>query len=225
MARTLSSTLQAVVATNAAATALLLDLTVAGTPHYIATRGLTFGGNAYVPELSAGSGNIRSLRSLQIDTAVVEWQNVDLTVSELIKSQLIQGSTAVLKRLYLPANEALTIFDGLVTDAQIEDRAASPVATLRLATKLDPTAVRLPARAYSQLCPWKFKSPECGHVGPLQVCNKTFADCTTRAQTHRYGGFIQITRAVEESVPPPPPVPENDPFEEFLGFHDPEFGL
>ena len=209
------------VATNAAATALLFDLTVAGTPYFLATRGLSFGGNAYTAALGAGSGRIRYLRSLQIDTCQVEWQNVDLGVSEIIKSQLMQGSPGVLRRLYLQANEAVTVFDGLVTGASIEDRHTSPVAHLRLATKLDPTAVRLPARAYSQLCAWKFKGPECGFVGAPTVCNKTFADCTTFAREHRFSGFFQITRAVEESVTPPPPPPEPDPFEEFFNWHDP----
>ena len=117
-------------------------------------------------------------------------------------------------------------------DARISDRVfhqalrrAEPVAQLRLATKLDPTAVRLPARAYSQLCAWKFKGPECGFVGAPTVCNKTFADCTTFAREHRFSGFIQITRAVEEIVTPPPPPPEPDPFEKFFNWHDPELEI
>lgn len=217
MPRTLSATLTTVLATNQAPTALLLDLVTAGVPRYIASRSLTWGGNAYAAGLIF-DGTIKQVRSIQLDSASVSWQNVDLGVSEIIKTDLMQGSLATLRRLYLTAQETVVIFSGIVADAEIDGRQAR----LRLTSRLNPSDHRLPQRSYQQLCAWKFKSPECGFVGAPPKCNKTFADCTTFAQVHRFSGFIQLTRAVEESVAPPPVVEGYDPNEDFLSHYDPD---
>lgn len=217
MPRTLSASLSGVLAGNDAPTALLLDLETAGVPRYIASRSITWAGNVY-PAGLIYEGSVKQSRSLQLDSATVGWQNVDLEFSEILKTDLLQGSLATVKRLYLTAQETVTIFDGIVAAGEIEGRSAR----LRLVSKLDPSSHRLPQRSYQQLCAWKFKSAECGYVGVETVCNKTFADCTARAQVHRYSGFIQLTRAVEETVPPPVEAPSYDPNEDFLSHYDPD---
>ncbi len=89
---------------------------------------------------------------------------------------------------------------------------------------LDPTARRIPERVYSQLCTWKFKSTECGYTGSeFTVCNKTFANCTARARTHSFNGFIHLTRDLAEQVPPVPPPDPVGPGGEFGGEMDPYY--
>jgi len=213
--RTLSTELQEVTATRKPATALLLDLTVDGTPYRIADRTIAFGGEAYAMGLKV-DGGIRYHRSLQLDGGAVKVENITRFMSVLQAQEFVQGSPAVLRRLYIEAEEALVIFDGVVADVSIDGADA----TLRLVSRLDPTARRIPARTYSPLCPWRFKSPECGYVGAELLCNKTFERCTELAQAHRFGGFVHIDRELQESVPPAPVVPEPDPNEEFLqNFH------
>ena len=216
MARTLSAAVTTLKDTKRAHTRMLFDLDVAGTLYYWADESLSFGGNTYGANLIVDDA-VRNRRSLQLDTAAVTVQNVTLFASELLKTEFLPGSKATLRRLFLEAEEAVTIFEGLVGAAEIDE----PDMQLRLVSALDPTAARAPERFYSNLCTWKFKSPECGYVGALQTCNKTFADCVVRVQEHRFNAFVHITRELTQSVPPatePPPV---DPRTDFLGNRPP----
>jgi hypothetical protein len=215
MARTLSSELQAVVATRKPAAALLLDLTVDGTPYYIADRTIAFGGEAYVPGLTV-EGGLRYHRSLQLDGGAVKVENITRFMSVLQAQEFVQGSPAVLRRLYIEAEEALVIFDGVVADVSLD----SVDATLRLVQRLDPTARRIPARTYGPLCAWRYKGAECGSVSAEPLCPKTFDACVVRDVAHRFSGFVHIDRELQESVPPAPVVAEPEPNEDFLAnFH------
>ena len=215
MPRSLSAAITAAVATKAPATAHLLDLTVDGTPHYIADRSIVFGGNSYAPGLTVDSG-IRLHRSLQLDGGTVKIQNVTRFFSVLQANEFIPGSPAVLRRLYLQAQEALVIFDGVCDTPAIDELNA----TLKLVSRLDPTARRIPTRTYGPLCAWRYKSPECGSVSGEALCPKTFDACVVREATHRFSGFVHIDRELQESVPAPPVVPARDPNEDFLGNFD-----
>ena len=206
MPRTLSSTLAAVKGTNTAHTHLLLDVVAGAQPFYFADMTMRFAGNDYLPRLTF-EDSLTQHRSLQLDRAVVVVENASLYFTELMKTVTLDGATAKLQRLYSEADEVVVIFDGRVASCRIERRHAELV----LISGLDPTARRIPERVYSQQCTWKFKSAECGYTGTeFTVCNKTFADCTARAQTHRFNGFIHLTRELTEQVPPvPAPQPVN----------------
>ena len=161
---------------------------------------LRFGGNDYTPKLTFDD-TITHHRSLALDTATVAVENASLYFTDLLKTVTLEGATATLRRFYAEADEAVTIFQGKVSACRIERRRAD----ISLMSGLDPTAQKVPERFYSSLCDWKFKSTECGYTGSaFTVCNKTFADCTARAQTHRFNGFIHLTRDLAEQVPPAP---------------------
>lgn len=211
MARNFSATLQAVVATKKPATALLLDLTVDVTTYRIADRTIQFGGNTYAPGLTVESGS-RLHRSLQLDGGSVKVENVTRFMPIIQAEQFVQGSAAVLRRLYIQAEEAVILIDGVVADVQIDGADA----TLRVVSRLDPTARKIPARTFGPLCEWRYKSPECGSVSALPTCNKTFVHCQARAATHRFSGFVHIDRELQESVPPAPVVQEPDASQDFL---------
>ena len=144
MPRTLSPTLTTVKNTNQAHTTLLLDLTAGAQQHHFASKSLTFAGNAYVPRL-AFDGSITHRRSLELDTATVQVENASLFFTELLKTLTLEGATASLRRLFLEADETVTIFDGIVSSCRIERGAAE----LRLTSRLDPSATRIPQRFYN----------------------------------------------------------------------------
>ena len=209
--------LTAVKDTNEAHTHLLLDLLAGAQSLYFADMTLTFAGNAYLTRLTF-EDSLTQHRSLQLDRATVVVENTELYFTELMKTVTLDGATAKLRRLYAEADEAVVIFDGRVASCRIERRRAE----LALISGLDPTARRVPERVYSQHGTWKFKSTQCGYTGSeFTVCDKTFANCTARAQTHRFNGFIHLTHELTEQVPPVPPPDPVDPnmdfAREFLG--------
>ena len=219
MPRTLSAALTAVKDSKTAHTHLLLDVVAGAQSFYFADMTLTFGGNDYLPRLTF-EDSLTQHRSLQLDRATVVVENGSLYFTELMKTVTLDGATATLRRLYSEADEAVTIFGGSIASVRIERRRAELVMT----SGLDPTARRIPERVYSQLCTWKFKSLECGYTGSeFTVCNKSFADCTARAQTHRFNGFIHLTRDLAEQVPPVPPPDPVDPSIDFGPEMDPYY--
>lgn len=62
-----------------------------------------------------------------------------------------------------------------------------------LATSLDLSGVMLPARQImANLCPWQFKSAECGYTGGITTCTKTLQACEAvwgDGAVLPYGGF------------------------------------
>lgn len=219
MPRTLSATLAAVKDTNKAHTHLLLDIVAGGQPLYFADTTLRFDANDYLPRLSF-EDSIQQHRSLQLDRATVVVENGSLFWTELMKTVTLEGATATISRLYSEADEAVAIFTGSIASCRIEQRRAE----LAIVSGLDPTARRIPERVYSPHCTWKFKSAECGYVGTeFTVCNKSFADCTARAQTHRFNGFIHLTRELTEQTSPAPTPDPVDPYAQFGDEMDPYY--
>ena len=86
MPRSLSATLTAVKSTNRAHTHLLLDVTAGAQPFFFADQTLRFEGIDYVPRLTF-SDTINHTRSLQLDRAVVAFENASLFVSDLLHSK------------------------------------------------------------------------------------------------------------------------------------------
>ena len=49
-------------------------------------------------------------------------------------------------------------------------------------------------RSYSVYCPFKFKSRQCGYVGPDTSCDKSYSDCNGRGNSQRFGGYRTLLR-------------------------------
>lgn len=204
MPRSLSALITTLKNTNAARVAHLLKI-VAGVTTLRFTdlpESFTFDGGTWLPYL-LWDGAIRLTRGMEIDGGAVRLSNIDLTIAQNIRDTDFEGAIATLSAFYLEANEAHPMFEGRITSALVVEASAE----FKLAGFLEPTAISLPRRFIDPLCQWRFKSTECGYVGAETVCNKTFADCTTRAQTHRFSGFVHITQALTDSVEPPTGVP------------------
>jgi len=54
-------------------------------------------------------------------------------------------------------------------------------------------ARKLPFRQYSTSCPYRlFKGFQCQYQGADTACTRTLADCTTKGNSHRFGGFTSM---------------------------------
>lgn len=63
--------------------------------------------------------------------------------------------------------------------------------TLTLGPSASPSLGRLPFREYSDSCTYRrFKGAQCGYAGNDTTCERTYAACTAKSNTSRFGGFM-----------------------------------
>jgi hypothetical protein len=208
MPRTLPSGIELAVLNNNCQFVHLLTFTVGETTYRFSEDHISHLGNAYEAGLLM-KGPIRYSEQLRVDPVVLAIQNVTLEIATILKdvAHEVQGQEASLERLYLPAAETLLLFRGRVGEIGVDERAAS----LTLITEFDPLASRIPPRQYSALCAWNFMDSNCGYVPnedpldpltaiPFISCPKDFTSCEQRGRTHRFPGFLHLTREVSEAV-------------------------
>jgi hypothetical protein len=208
MARTLSSAVQAAIAATPSRVCHLLSFTAGATAYRFAEDRVVFQGNLYLPRLVLESP-VTYTNELQLDPVRVRLQNITLETAAMLQAEQssLQGVEGSLARLFLRANEAVTLFAGKISEVQIEEQTA----TLTLAGELDPTAAPIPRRKYSALCVWDFKDANCGYADfedpldpatalPYVTCPKDFMSCQARGRQHRFPGFIHISRELTQAV-------------------------
>jgi phage-related protein len=213
MPRNLSSAIQNAIAQNRSSVCHLLSFAVGQASYWFAEDQVRFQGNLYQPWLSLDSP-VKYTQKLQLDRVTVKLQNLSLDTAAILKAtgSDMQGAEARLQRLYLNANDAVTLFVGRIADIDVDEQSA----TITLAGDLDPTASQVPTRKYSATCVWVFKDQECGYTdgvdpldpatsAPFATCPKDFLSCGARGRQHRFPGFIHISRdltlAVEGQAP------------------------
>ncbi len=208
MARTLSTLVATLKNTNRARAAHLLKI-VAGATTFRFTdlpESYSFGGFTWLPYL-LWDGQARYTRGLEMDGGLVRLSNIDRTLAQDLRDTDFEGAIALLQVLFLDAEEAVTLFDGRIFASELTESAAE----FRLGSELDPTAFSFPKRDYSALCAWRFKGAECGYVDgvdpndpgtglPFVICPKDTTACAARGRTHRFGGFVHVTRDVTEAI-------------------------
>lgn len=169
---------------------------------------MNFQGNLYEAGLILNSP-IKTSQTLSLNPVTIQLQNITLETAAMLQLQGsdAQGVEATLRRLYLPASEAVTLFVGRVAEIDIDQNAAS----ITLAGELDPTASQVPVRTFSATCVWEFKDSNCGYTDgsdpvdpstgtPFTSCPKDFLSCTTRGRQRRFPGFIHISRDLTLSI-------------------------
>src|SRR5512142_2480010 len=141
MPRTLSSSIQSALAQQASGICHLLSFAVGNTSFYFADDAVSFQGNSYQPWLALDSP-VHYTQKLQVDPVTVTLQNISLDVAAMLQSLQsdMQGAEATLQRLYLAANDAITLFVGRIGSINIDERTAS----ITLAGDLDPAATQVP---------------------------------------------------------------------------------
>lgn len=197
--RTIPSAVMTAAGRDYAAAVHLFRFTVGATTWYYAETQLTIGANLYLPYLVVEAGP-RHTRAIATKSARVRLDNVDLETAAILKDRRddLQGAAAVLALYYLAGGTEVPLLTGTIGAAECDQ--ASARITL-VGPELN--VIQLPLRSYSQYCTWKFKSEECGYVGELTECDKTFAACTVRARTQRFNGFVHITRDLTQLVEGP----------------------
>lgn len=208
MARNLSSSLQANIANDNCRFAHLLSFTIGANTYRFSEDILSYQGNAYAGGLRL-KAPIRYSEQLRSDPVGVSLQNVSLEIASLLQAEgsSIQGQEANLERLYMDSGETLLLFRGRIGGIDMDETEF----TLELITEFDPLASRVPTRQYSALCSWNFMDSNCGYdpetdsldpetATAFLACPKNFSSCQARGRSHRYSGFLHLTRDVSETV-------------------------
>lgn len=151
---------------------------------------------------------IRTSSRLQADSVKVSLENISLTMSTLLSSAAsnIQGQEATIFRLFPQVSQSLLLFRGRISEVTVDEQQA----TFTVVTEFDPAATPLLLRVYSSLCAWTFSDSNCGYNAadgpldpltavPFSTCPKDFMSCEARGRSHRFSGFIHLTREVTEA--------------------------
>lgn len=196
MSRTLTAPIPTVIAQPTVRAIKLLRFTAGGTTYYFAESRQTIGGHLYLPYLGVETGP-RFTRSITGKTCRLRLDNIDLATAAVLKAQrdVIQGAPAALVEYFLEAAQEVAIMTGTIGElTSDEQNAALTINGVELATS------QTPMRVYANLCTEKFKNAACGYVGASATCDKTFAACTGFGRTHRFNGFLQLTRDLTDAV-------------------------
>ncbi|MCZ6492290.1 MAG: hypothetical protein O7A06_17385, partial [Acidobacteria bacterium] len=115
MARTLSATIQSLIAQANSSVAHLLSFTVGATTYRFTEgdgtfQGLRHLGNLYLPHMIVNFP-VRYTQKLRTEPLTIELQNIDLQTASVLKAEqtAIQGVEAAFERLFLKVNEAVTL--------------------------------------------------------------------------------------------------------------------
>jgi hypothetical protein len=208
MPRTLSTNLQTLLAQNRSSVCHLLSFAVGSTIYRFAEDQASFEGHVYKAGLILNSP-IKASQTLLLNPVTIHLHNITLETAAMLQLEgaAAQGVEATLRRLYLAANEAVTLFVGRVAEIDIDQNTAA----ITLAGEIDPTASQVPARKYSATCVWDFKDSNCGYTNgidpadsstgaPFTSCPKDFFSCVARGRQRRFPGFIHISRDLTLSI-------------------------
>lgn len=207
MPRSISPQLAALLALPSLETQSTLVLTYSDgvTVKRLATADLTIGGQHFTPFLKR-VGEIQQSLAKTVDRVGITLQNVDKLFGLDIagEASALDMAEAVVGRFFRnPRDESQTahanLFRGRVTNVSADENQI----TFDVISDIVAAGLCVSPRTLAQKCAWRFKSPECGYVGPLQRCNKILksADgCLGRNNTHRFGGWTF-------PLPPSPSVP------------------
>ena len=111
-----------------------------------------------------------------------------------IGSPGLEGVAFVYSRTYSgTGGGTIVLFTGTV---QRVEPASATVRIVAMTPTVDLSSKKLPARLVLPSCAWVYGGTECGHTpsGPTDYCGKTWADCTTRSNTARFGGFPEVKK-------------------------------
>ena len=183
----------------------LAQITTNVQTHYFATSETDFDGQHYRDWLIIDEP-IHYYRSFQADSAAIKLQNVDGQLEALLAAENFEGAAVILYDYFTGLGDGWTEAVELIRGLLSGRRSSSLTAAWDIVPTWDPASIEAPIRTVSHSCPWKYNSPECGHVGAPATCDKTYATCNvTMSNAHRFGGFLQITAALQQLYPPASP--------------------
>jgi len=124
---------------------------------------------------------------------------VDLKISQVTREvypylftyQGLIGKTVrvyVVNSAYLAADYSMLTYDFVVVDVDYDEQWV----VFKLGMT-NPLFKRYPMHTFlADWCNWDYGSAECGHTG--NPCARTLASCRARNNSHRFGGFVGLSR-------------------------------
>lgn len=128
----------------------------------------------------------------EIDTVNVKVANISRYIQALLEQFNLRGKKVTITLVF--ANLLTSSLNKIDFIYYVDSYVAGvDTAEFTCTSKFDLLKMELPARRFwRNHCTWKFKSDQCGYVGAVTSCNKTFQACKVRLNQERFGGFPSI---------------------------------
>jgi hypothetical protein len=129
----------------------------------------------------------------------ISGNTIDRDVAAALKNHEFEGALCIM-RLWLPLFDASMIsFHGSLSEQEPKEEEC----VFRHLQLFDSTQYDVADDLISELCPWRFKSVQCGSTGSATTCDKLFTTCAASdhlAQEH-FSGVLTIVPNVGVSTP------------------------
>lgn len=170
----------------------LYELQLSSGARYYSTEDITWNGHRYLPYIES-RGAIKRCDGGEFDRVTVTLSNVDTAMSQLLLGDDIEGQTLIIRKIDRSvASDSVVLFHGMM---ERPGRINETTASIEAVEILGSIEHECPSRPFCLLCPWDFKSWECGYEGTETECNKSWARCSELGNTIGYGGFRFIPHA------------------------------
>jgi len=116
--------------------------------------------------------------------------SIDHDVSVAVGAHEFEGALCVI-RIWLPLFDAAIIsFHGYLSECT----PAEDEGSFRFLQLFDTAQFDVNADLISELCPWRFKSAQCGSTGTATTCDKLFTTCgaADHAAQERFAGVLYV---------------------------------
>lgn len=158
---------------------------------------VVFGGNTYQPYPIIHS-NITQESGKDVEQITLTIGNADRIFSILFAQKELRRKRIEIKKVFLDLLSDPTYFQGwvfFVDNVSIEEEQC----VVNCTSRVDVIYKRLPARTFSDKCPWIFKGNDgyCGYAGGDTSCNKAYTDCQNKSNLARFGGFLVFPHTEE----------------------------
>ncbi len=171
----------------------LLELDLSPTVYYVSSRfAMTIGGTAYEARQMA-------LKSIGWDASELSIDDDGTLLTELYAHNLT-GTAAVLSRYRLTegggAGASMTVINGGIERAWADEAGAI---SLRIASDVGLHQNAIVQRG-AVSCTFRFKGTYCAYAGADTSCDHTLADCVSKSNINRFGGFTTALEIGEQFI-------------------------
>jgi hypothetical protein len=163
-------------------------------------EGLTISEETYVSRQFEVS-NVEYSASPTVDKITVDFDNVDLHFSQLVLAEEVRGKIMIVHQASINRNYEVTgrtfEFWGVIDSVEITETKAR----FNVFSHMYLWQKKVPKRRHSSRCPWTFKdSGTCKYAGGDSNCDKSWDDCSAKANTVNFGGFRWVPSLVDQRI-------------------------